>query len=144
MNPLTPSFWLLIALFALIAEFFSGTLYLLVVSLALAVVGALLALGAALVPALVTGSAAGIVGLALLRRFKRRRSARSTAIDDPDLGQLVDIVANRGGLGTVRYRGAEWQAEFDPVDLAPGSRGTIAGRDDNRLKIVPYPQGPTP
>ncbi|KZE25265.1 NfeD family protein [Crenobacter luteus] len=144
MNPLSPTFWLLLAIAALVAEFFTGSFYLLVVACALAVIGLVLLLGGPPAAALLAGSAAGVAGLALLWRVKRRRGARRAAIDDPDLGQPVEIVANRDGHGTVRYRGAEWQADFEPADLAAGTRGLIVGRDGNRLKIVSPTQGSTP
>lgn len=136
--PLT-AIWIASALIALIAEFFSGTFYLLVVAVAMLCGGAAAWLGAAEASQYVIASLAGVIGVALVYAYKRRHPsvAAQPRADDPDLGQPVQILhASPAGHVRVQYRGAAWDAS--PVDgaaLEAGATAYIVGRDGNLLKI---------
>ncbi|MCS3806643.1 membrane protein implicated in regulation of membrane protease activity [Chromobacterium alkanivorans] len=136
--PLT-AIWIASALLALIAEFFSGTFYLLVVAVAMLCGGAAAWLGAPEASQYVIASIAGVAGVALVYGYKRRhpRAPFQPRADDPDLGQPVQVLhAPASGHLRVQYRGAAWDAA--PVDGAPletGATAYIVGRDGNLLKI---------
>lgn len=136
--PLT-AIWIASALIALIAEFYSGTFYLLVVAVAMLCGGASAWLGAPEASQYVIASIAGVIGVALVYAYKRRHpsAAAQPRADDPDLGQPVQILhASPAGHVRVQYRGAAWDAS--PVDgaaLEDGATAYIVGRDGNLLKI---------
>lgn len=129
------SLWLICALAALIAEFLTGTFYLLAVAIAIAC-GALAAwLGFGLIPQLMVASVCGVIGVGALARYKRRLQ-RPQPPADPDLGQSVHIDSlPRPGFARVHYRGAQWDAKLLDPELQPGADAYIVGKDGNLLKI---------
>jgi membrane protein implicated in regulation of membrane protease activity len=131
-----PTYWLVLALLALIAEFFSGALYLLTVSIALVCMAAVAWLGGNLLAQALLGSLIALVGFTVVWRYRRRQVPAAPQLNDPDLGQTVEVLQVLGdGFGRVHYRGTEWDAELLDPTLQPGRRGVIVGRDGNRLKI---------
>lgn len=139
---MTPTLWFVCAVVALIAEFLTGTFYLLVVSLALAGGGLAALSGLGAVAELAVASLTGIIGLWLVTRWKKRHASPRQPRRDPDFGQPVRIVSLAGnGLARVHYRGTEWDAELLDETLASGQTGYIAGSDGGRLKISSTPPG---
>ena len=136
--PLT-AIWIASALIALIAEFFSGTFYLLVVAVAMLCGGAAAWLGAAEASQYVIASLAGVAGVALVYGYKRRHPSTLAQpwTDDPDLGQPVQVLhASSSGHARVQYRGAAWDAvSVDSPAPEAGATAYIVGRDGNLLKI---------
>ena len=106
-------FWFLLALVLFGLEMATGTFYLLMLSIAMAVGGiaALLAFG---LPAqFALAALAGVIATILLRRWKGGRS-RNVASQSLDTGQPVRILSWRDdGTARVFYRGAEWDAELE-------------------------------
>ena len=139
---LTPTLWFVSAVIALIAEFVTGTFYLLVVALALAGGGLAALSGLGAVAELTAASLTGVIGLWLVTRWKKRHANPRQARREPDFGQPVRIVSITGnGLARVHYRGTEWDAELLDPALASGQTGYIAGSDGSRLKISSTPPG---
>lgn len=140
--PITPTLWFACAVVALIAEFVTGTFYLLVVALALVGGGlaALSGLGAA--AELTAASLTGVIGLWLVTRWKQRHANPRQPRREPDFGQPVRIVSIGGnGQARVHYRGTEWDAELLDPTLSRGQTGYITGSDGGRLKISSTPPG---
>lgn len=113
--------WLVMAGLVVILEMFTGTFYLLMVSVGLAA-GALAAL-LGMNPSVQTLAAAvvGVAATAVLRRSKIGRIHRSDASRDPnvnmDIGQTISVQHwshQDGGKNTARvsYRGAMWDIEL--------------------------------
>lgn len=143
---LTYTLWLVGALLALIAEFMSGTFYLLVVSVALAAAGIGSLAGATEAICWLLASLTGTVGVFAVARWRARqalagRQHAASRNDDPDLGQVVSIIALQGrGMARVHYRGTEWQARLDEQhDWQAGAQAIISGRDGNVLLVSPTP-----
>jgi membrane protein implicated in regulation of membrane protease activity len=110
------AYWFLLALVLAGLEMISGTFYLLVVAIAMAVGGVAALLGAAVVWQFVLGAVTGIIGTIYLRRWKSTQPA-SSADDNLDLGQPVKILRwNDNGSARVSYRGAEWDATLESAD----------------------------
>jgi len=131
-----PTIWLTLAMLALIAEFFTGALYLLVASVALVSMAATAWLGQALLIQALLGCLIALSGFVSVWRYRHRLPPADPKLNDPDLGQTVEVLQVLGnGFGRIRYRGAEWDAELLDPNLQPGQRGIIVGRDGNRLKI---------
>lgn len=108
--------WFLLALGLLAAEMFSGTFYMLVLSVAAAVGGLCALLGVNEPGQLTLAGLSGIAGIVLLRRW---RMGRPAAVDNanPDIGNTVRVVAWRDdGTARVLYRGAEWNAEPESAE----------------------------
>lgn len=108
--------WFLFALVLLGVEMATGTFYLLMLAIAMAVGGTAALLGLGMPAQLVLAALAGVVGMVLLRRWKGGR-ASGAANESLDTGQPVRVLTWRDD-GTVRvyYRGAEWDAELQDPD----------------------------
>ncbi|MBX9349484.1 hypothetical protein K5M36_20605 [Chromobacterium vaccinii] len=130
------TFWFGCALVALIAEFVSGTFYLLMVALALACGGLAAWLGAPEPWQWLIASVSGAVGLLLIYRRRRNLMPPPPPQDDPDWGQQVEIRAlTTPGHARIHYRGAEWDAVLLDSGLSAGGTGYISGREGNQFKI---------
>jgi membrane protein implicated in regulation of membrane protease activity len=129
--------WLVTALIALGIEFLTGTLYLLVVSLALAGGGLCAWLGASGSLQFIAASLCGVVAYLIVSRWKRRvMQPTNHQADNPDLGQEVRIERiTAPGLARVFYRGTEWDARFDGTAPEIGAQAIITGHDGNHLTI---------
>ncbi|RQO75960.1 hypothetical protein DBR44_07405 [Aquitalea sp. FJL05] len=135
---MTHTIWLVAALLALIAEFMSGTFYLLVLAIALAVAGLGSLAGASEAICWLLASLSGSIGVFCVARWRTRQRRSNHTIrpaDDPDIGQTVRISALLdGGLARVHYRGTEWQAQLagdGPWQV--GMQAYIHSRDGNVL-----------
>lgn len=104
-------YWFLLALGLLALEMATGTFYMLVLSIALAIGGAAALLELGLPLQLTLSALAGIVGTVILRRIKAAHPKE--AVDQNlDVGQPVQVLSWReDGMARVHYRGAEWDAE---------------------------------
>ncbi|WP_047236290.1 NfeD family protein [Chromobacterium subtsugae] len=130
------TFWFACALIALIAEFMSGTFYLLMIALAMGAGGLAAWLGLAEFTQWLIASACGAAGVLLIRQRKRRRPSPPPPRDDPDWGQQVSIRSlTSPGHARVFYRGAEWDAQLLDAGQNAGDAGYICGREGNLLKI---------
>jgi len=105
------AYWLAFALLLLGIEMISGTFYMLVLSLAMAL-GSVAALsGLAMTWQISLAGVAAVAGILFLRRS---RIARPKSANDGsfDIGQSVRVIAWReDGTARVQYRGAEWDAQ---------------------------------
>jgi membrane protein implicated in regulation of membrane protease activity len=139
--------WGLIALALGIAELLTGTFYLLVLAAAcLGGAGAAWA-GAGLTVQFVVTAALSVLGWAALQRWHPARSRRLAPTADPDvvldIGEHVHVDSwDDAGSTQVSYRGARWQARYDPQALGPGrvpqpGPHRIGAVDGNRLILTP-------
>jgi len=110
-------YWFLLALVLLGVEMATGTFYLLVVSVAMAVGGVAALLGLGLPVQLALAALAGVLGIVILRRW-RGGKAGDAASQSFDTGQPVRILSwHEDGTARVYYRGAEWDAEPESADV---------------------------
>ena len=124
-------YWFIAAVAVLVVEMFVGTLYLLIISAALAGAGAasLLFDGSAVISA---------VGLFWLHGFiKRRRTPADEVSNDLDIGQTVKILRRVSeGQYEVSYRGTTWQARaLNARAAAEPSFAVIGGKEGNILLV---------
>lgn len=109
-------YWFLLALILVGLEMVTGTFYLLVVAIAMAVGGVAALLGMGMVWQLVLSAVTGIAGTIVLRRWKSTRSS-DTSNASLDIGLPVKVIKwNEDGTARVFYRGAEWDAELESAD----------------------------
>lgn len=109
-------YWFLLALVLVGLEIASGTFYLLVIAVALAVGGTTALLGVVPVWQFVFSAVTGVAGTIMLRRWKSNRSS-STPDVGLDIGLPVKVLKwNDDGTARVFYRGAEWDAELEFAD----------------------------
>lgn len=109
-------YWFLLALILVGLEMVTGTFYLLVVAIAMAVGGVAALLGMGMVWQLVLGAVTGIAGTILLRRWKSSQTGDASNAGF-DIGLPVKVIKwNEDGTARVFYRGAEWDAELESAD----------------------------
>ena len=109
-------YWFILALILLGLEMASGTFYLLVLSIAMAIGGVAALIGAGFSAQFALSALASIVGIFLLRRWKGVSVSDATS-QNLDIGQTVRVLNwHDDGSARVFFRGAEWDAVFDPPD----------------------------
>ncbi len=129
--------WAALAGGLIVAEIFTGTLYLLVLGLAAGTVAAALEFAPELAPLsqIAVFGAVCIGGFVLV--YKLRRNAQSGGNDSLDIGALVQVVrAESDGRCRVVHRGTEWDARL--VSGMPPQAGdwlTVIGTEANVLLL---------
>jgi len=116
--------WFVLTGLAIAVELFTGTFYLLMIALGLAVGGIVATIGAIIEWQLLASALVGFLAVGLLRRSRFGRRVKEAPTRDPDLnfdiGQSIHVEhwtkSEQLHTARVRYRGAEWD-----VELAPGS-----------------------
>jgi membrane protein implicated in regulation of membrane protease activity len=94
----------------------TGTFYLLMVAIAMAVGGLAALLGAGVTWQLTLSALMVIAGTIILRRWKGTQ-VKEVASASLDIGQAVKVIKwNDNGSARVFYRGAEWDAEPESAD----------------------------
>ncbi len=130
-------YWFLLALVLLGLEMVTGTFYLLMVAVAMAVAGLAAVLGASMVWQLTLCAVAVIAGTIVLRRWKGTRPSESASASF-DVGQPVKVLRwNDDGSARVFYRGAEWDAELESPDTARDGTLYIATVRGSTLILTP-------
>ena len=125
--------WLAAAGVLVILELFSGTFYLLMVAVGLAVGGVVALAGASVPLQAIAAAVVGVLATSLLHRSRFGRTARRDAARDPDvnldIGQHLHVPAWHDGRARVRYRGALWDVELGPgATPLPGEFCIVAVR----------------
>jgi membrane protein implicated in regulation of membrane protease activity len=109
-------YWFLLALVLVGLEMVTGTFYLLVVAIALAVGGLTALLTGGIAWQLLFSAITGIAGTIILRRWKSTRPTEAPGAS-LDIGLPVKILKwNDNGTARVFFRGAEWDAELESAD----------------------------
>ena len=109
-------YWFLLALVLLGLEMVTGTFYLLMVAVAMAVGGLAALLGAGIATQLTLCAIAVIAGTIILRHRKSTQASDAPNASF-DVGQAVKVLKwNDDGSTRVFYRGAEWDAELESAD----------------------------
>jgi membrane protein implicated in regulation of membrane protease activity len=109
-------YWFLLALILVGLEMVTGTFYLLMVGIAMAVGGLAALLGMSIAWQLVLCAVMVVAGTIILRRWK---SGHATEAPNAslDIGQPVRVIKwHDNGSVRVFYRGAEWDAEPESAD----------------------------
>jgi membrane protein implicated in regulation of membrane protease activity len=133
--------WFVVAFGLLVAELLTGTFYLLVISIALAVAGLAALAGAPFALQLVVAAAIGIGGSIWLRstRFGKRLHERGDdRVQNMDIGQSLRV-DNWTPARTARanYRGAVWDVELAPGEQPASGEFVIREIHANRLIVAP-------
>jgi membrane protein implicated in regulation of membrane protease activity len=109
-------YWFLLALVLIGLEMVTGTFYLLVVAIGMAVGGLAALLGAGIAWQLVLSAVMVVAGTIILRRWKSTQ-ASETPNPSFDIDQPVRVIKwHDNGSARVFYRGAEWDAEPESAD----------------------------
>ncbi|PIV14951.1 MAG: hypothetical protein COS43_04850 [Gallionellales bacterium CG03_land_8_20_14_0_80_55_15] len=108
-------YWFLLALILLALEMATGTFYLLMIAIAMALGGLAALLEASIAWQLTLSALAVIAGTFILRNGKRGGAAADSNLD---VGQPVQVLTwHENGAARVAYRGAEWDAEPESSDM---------------------------
>ena len=109
--------WFLLALGLVILELATGTFYMLVLALAMAVGGFAALFGFGEATQFSLSALAGIAGTLILLRIRRDKVAAAPD-QSLDIGQSVQSVSwHPDGSARAQYRGAEWNAEAESADM---------------------------
>ncbi len=109
-------YWFLLALILVGLEMATGTFYLLMLAIAMAVGGLAALFYVGLPWQFALSALAVVVGTVMLRRWKGGQG-RGAADNNLDAGQPVKVLSWRNDGGArVFYRGAEWDAELETAD----------------------------
>lgn len=128
--------WFLLSLGLLALEMATGTFYLLVLSIAVALGGVAALLGLDLPTQLTLCALAGVVGIVTLRRSKSARIAESDS-QNLDVGEPVQVLSWReNGAARVMYRGAEWDAELESAQVSREGPLYIKAMHGSRLILT--------
>lgn len=127
-------YWFMLAFGLLALEMATGTFYMLMLAVAVAIGGVAALLGLDLPIQITLTALAGIIGTVVLRRMKSTRPA-DTVSQSLDAGQTVQLIAWReDGSARVHYRGAEWDAEPESADMP--HEGTLYIREIQGSKLI--------
>ena len=135
--------WFGLAGLLVILEMFTGTFYLLMISLGFAAGGLAALGGAGIALQLLIAGAVGVVTTYALRRSKWGKADRPNAASDPnvnlDIGQAIVVEAWSGVDGESRtaramYRGALWDVELAQGGVA--RRGNFVIREVRGSRLI--------
>lgn len=133
------SYWMIAAVLLVVAELFTGTVYLLVLAASLAGAGlAVWLFGTGTGGAFLLASLLSAAGTAAVYRLRpNRKDAEAIIANDLDIGALVQIESPLGqDLWRVSYRGTLWEARsIRPVKFETGGSARICGKDGITLLI---------
>jgi membrane protein implicated in regulation of membrane protease activity len=131
-------FWWCLAVFCVVAELYSGTLYLLALAIILAIIGLTSYFALPILLQIIIGIIATALMLTLLR-YKHNQSIEKNSVANNlqhmDIGSLVIVEAWQTNKKTyVMYRGCQWQAVCKDADAKIGEHKIIA-IDKNQLHL---------
>ncbi|MCX7192231.1 MAG: NfeD family protein [Proteobacteria bacterium] len=111
------NYWFLLALILLAMEMATGTFYLLVLSIAMALAGLAAMFAVGMAWQLTLCALTVISGTMILRLWKGVRGNEEG--NSLDVGQQVEVLTwFDNGFARVAYRGAEWDAEPESADVS--------------------------
>ena len=110
-------YWFLLALGLVILELATGTFYMLVLGLAIAIGGFAAYFGLSQPTQFTLSAIAAIVGTLILQRVRRDKVSNAPA-QSLDIGQpVLSVNWLQNGNARAMYRGAEWDAEAEASDM---------------------------
>ena len=135
--------WLAVAGVLVILELFTGTFYLLMIAIGLALGGVAALAGAGLSAQAIVAGVAGVIATGLLHRSRFGRAgqaARNGASRDRnvnlDIGAHVTVPAWNNGRARVMYRGALWDVELGQGGTARAGEFRIVEVLGSRLVVA--------
>ncbi len=131
-------YWFLLALGLIVLELATGTFYLLVLGLALAIGGFAAYFGLSQPMQLTLSALTGIVGTLILQRMRYGRRT-NVANQSLDIGQPVQSIHwLQNGNARAMYRGAEWDAELETKDIPHEGVFYIKALRGSTLILTPH------
>lgn len=132
--------WLVAAGVLVVLELFTGTFYLLMIAIGLAVGGVVALFGAGAPVQTIAAALVGVLATALLHRSRFGRPARSDAARDRnvnlDIGQRVTVPGWDNGRARVMYRGALWDVELGQGAIPQAGDFRIVEVQGSRLVVA--------
>ena len=132
--------WFVAAVAVLIIELLTGTVYLLVISAALAGSGIIYGLTGSTPAATLAAALLSALGIWFVHAKTAVEKVETDSYQDLDAGQYAEILRHAGGNRyEVFYRGTHWQAQnTGQEELEPGTRALIVRKEGNLL-IITHP-----
>jgi len=135
------SIWWVLAGAFIAAELFTGTFYLLMLSIGLVAAAIAAQLGGAMTLQLLVAAAFGGGSVLGWRRYKQKQPSAAPASANRDvnldIGETVQVdVWNPDGTGCARYRGANWNVALRENDAPAPGKHRIVEVVGNRLVVT--------
>jgi membrane protein implicated in regulation of membrane protease activity len=132
--------WVTLAAILVILEMFTGTFYLLMIAIGLAM-GALAALaGMTLETQILVAAGVGVLATGILHRSRLGAAPKTESARDPnvniDIGQDVTVNGWDNGKARVMYRGAPWDVELSPGAQPEAGNFRIVAVHGSRLVVA--------
>lgn len=132
--------WLALAGVLVVFELFTGTFYVLMIAIGMALGGMAAIAGVSLPVQFLVAAIVGLAATGLLHRSRFGRPARSEASRDPnvniDIGQSIQINTWSDGHARAAYRGAQWDVDLAPGALAEAGAFRIVEVQGSRLIVT--------
>lgn len=129
--------WALVGIALVIAELLSGTFYLVILAIAAFAAAATAWLGQTFGVQVLVAAVAAAIGVWQVYSYRiRNRAQQMPSIDAGQPATFEAWVDQQAGLARVRYRGASWDARFDPAETAePGGLVYVLSTEGNTLRV---------
>jgi len=133
--------WLLAGLALVIAEFVSGTFYLLVLGVAAFAAAFAAWVGGGFPAQAIAASVVALAGAYLVHAYRaRNRLQQMASIDAGQPASFEGWVDRAAGIARVRYRGASWDARLEgAADLPAGAVLYVLAAEGNTLRVSARP-----
>lgn len=130
------TYWFILALILLGAEMMTGTFYILVLAVAVALGGLTALAGLDMVWQISLAGVAAVIGILILRRSKAIRTPDGNN-DSFDIGQAVRVIDwHDDGSVRVHYRGTEWDAQVAGGEVSRSAPLYIQSIQGNKLILT--------
>jgi membrane protein implicated in regulation of membrane protease activity len=132
------TYWFALALVLAGLEMATGTFYMLVLAIAVALGGVAALAGATMIWQVSLAGVATIFGILILRRSRIVRGSDSSN-DSFDIGQPVRVITwNADGSARVHYRGAEWDAQMESPEISGDAALYIKSIQGSKLILTQH------
>lgn len=129
--------WALVGIALVIAELLSGTFYLVILAIAAFAAAATAWFGQPFGVQVLVAAVAAALGVWQVYSYRiRNRAQQMPSIDAGQPATFEAWVDQQAGLARVRYRGASWDARFDPVEAPePGGLVYVLSTEGSTLRV---------
>ena len=134
------TYWLIAAVLVFVAEMFLGMVYLLVLSVSLALAAMAAFFGANTAVCLLLAAFMSALGTFFVYRNRQKTFRQPETDNDLDIGETVQLEqAISGEIWRVFYRGTIWEAQaaHSNTPFQAGDNAKICGKNGNILLIQP-------
>jgi len=132
--------WLVLTGVLVVFELFTGTFYVLMIAIGMAVGAVAAAIGMGIPAQILIAAVVGVLATGLLHRSRFGHAGKQDAARDPnvnlDIGQPLHVDSWTDGKARVMYRGALWDVELAPGAMPATGKFKIVEIQGSRLLVA--------